>query len=174
MIGRRAGAAGALLLVLCSLPAFAEEPVASAAASPGTSPSSSLQAAPGALPSGLGASSRENPVRRFEIIALGAFPIMLFYTDIGFDLHAYVAQGFDYRYAPWPFKNSSYSIEPNQDELLLRVGVAAGISIAFAGVDAIIRALRHRQPRQEAPAPIQPPEAPAPAAAGADAAASSP
>ena len=145
---RGSRAAAAALVVLFSLSVFAEtavEPQAGPSDVSEAAPSTALSIAPGALPPGFENKKRENPFRRFEIIALGAFPIMLFYTDIGFDIHNYISNGFDYRYAPWPFKNSSYSIEPDEGELYLRIGVAAGISFVFAGVDAAIRAIRAKK-----------------------------
>ncbi|MCK7480367.1 MAG: hypothetical protein M0C28_26285 [Candidatus Moduliflexus flocculans] len=42
--------------------------------------------------------------RRFEIISLGAFPILLFYTRVAFDLRRWVGNGFDATYAPWPLQ----------------------------------------------------------------------
>ncbi|MDP2816325.1 MAG: hypothetical protein Q8O19_06575 [Rectinemataceae bacterium] len=73
---------------------------------------------------------------RFEIISVGAFPIMLFYTDLGFGIGRYLSSGFDSRYAPWPFRDSS-SILPDDSERLVRIGVAAGISFAIAIFDLV-------------------------------------
>ena len=133
---KRRVAALVLLLLFVAVVCAAGE------SAPSSSSSSGQTAAAGALPAGFGSDSRENPFRRFEIIAFGAFPIMLFYADFGFDLRNYLAHGFDYRYAPWPFKSNSYSVDPSQGELFLRIGAAAGLSLAFAGADAIIRSLK--------------------------------
>ena len=43
-------------------------------------------------------------VRRFEIISLGAFPILLFYTRLAYDTSLFVKSGFDSSFAPWPFR----------------------------------------------------------------------
>jgi len=90
------------------------------------------------LPS-FGSKGGENSLRRFEIIAFGAFPIMLFYADFTFDLARYVASGFEGIYAPWPFKSST-SFTPGDAERLARIGVALGASIGVGIADALIRA----------------------------------
>jgi len=75
-------------------------------------------------------------LRRFEIISLGAFPILLFYTRFGFDLKRYVENGFSAEYAPWPLKTeTSYAM--TDEEQILSVATAAGLSLAFAALDAI-------------------------------------
>ncbi len=84
------------------------------------------------------AGKRENALRRFEIIAFGSYPIALFYTTLAFDLGAYIDSGYDVRYAPWPFK-SEYSARLSEGEVLLRLGSAACLSLAVAGIDALIR-----------------------------------
>lgn len=144
MTARRRWLLAACLLAAASLGCFAEESGSEGGEASVAPPAQGGAVAPDALPSGFDKTPRENPFRRFEIIAFGAFPIMLFYTDIGFDLRNYIAHDFDYQYAPWPFKSSSYSIEPDQDELFLRLAVAAGASLAFAGLDVALRAIRPR------------------------------
>ncbi|MDA8424738.1 MAG: hypothetical protein M0Z80_01255 [Treponema sp.] len=108
-----------------------------AAASGGAS--SATGASPSALPPGFGPTDTkpEDPWRRFEIISIGAFPISLFYMGFGFDLGGYIGSGFDSRYAPWPFQNSS-SILPTDSQRLGRIGAAIGLSLVIGGIDAII------------------------------------
>ncbi|HUW42536.1 MAG TPA: hypothetical protein VMV90_16140 [Rectinemataceae bacterium] len=111
----------------------------SAAAPTGTGASSAVGASPSALPPGFGQTEAkpENPWRRFEIVSIGAFPISLFYMSFGFDLGGYVGSGFDSRYAPWPFQNSS-SVLPTDSQRLGRIGAAVGLSLVIGGIDAII------------------------------------
>jgi len=74
-------------------------------------------------------------LRRFEIISLGAFPILLFYTRFGLDLKRYAEHGFDAEYAPWPFKNeNSYAV--TDDEQMISIATAAGLSLTFGALDA--------------------------------------
>lgn len=80
-------------------------------------------------------------VRRFEIISLGAFPILLFYARVGYDLQRYVTNDFNAIYAPWPFKNESSYI-PATEEQLQSVITAAGLSLTLAAIDAILLAIR--------------------------------
>lgn len=129
----------ALMLGSSVLWAEAGTPAGSAAGSPraGTA-SPGLQASPGALPPGFGqAIKRENGLRRFEILAFGSFPIALFYTNFGFELGAYIQSNFDSRYAPWPF-SGEYTSSISDSERFGRMGVAVGISLLVAGVDAIL------------------------------------
>lgn len=118
---------------------------AAGAAAPG------LQVSPGALPSGYGqAKKRENGLRRFEILAFGSFPIALFYTNFGFELGAYIQSNFDSRYAPWPFSGEQTS-SISDSERFGRMGVAAGLSLLVAGVDAILVAsLEKRKAKAQA------------------------
>lgn len=125
-----------LLLLAMPFEAFAE--TESSPPPPGPPP-----VANGALPSGFRKKATENPFRRFEIIAFGVFPLALFYADFGFDLEKYIANGFDSTYAPWPFK-SDYAPDPTESEYLIRLSIAGGISLAVAGADAVIRAIRYR------------------------------
>lgn len=75
--------------------------------------------------------------RRFEIVALGVFPFALFYTRSLSDLYRYVSRGYDSRYAPWPFKNE-LSYQPSDQEQVLSLVIAGGLSVLFATVDSII------------------------------------
>lgn len=129
-------------------PAAFPDAVSAAPASEPASPRGSVLAA-GFLPDSYGqeGKARENPLRRFEIVALGSYPIMLFYTGLGFDLSAYIGSGYDPSRAPWPFKNE-YSAELSDSERLVRLGTAALASVVVAGVDAAIReAGRRREER---------------------------
>jgi len=86
-------------------------------------------------------------LRRFEIVSFGAFPIMLFYSNIGFDLSRYIRSGYDSYYAPWPLK-SEYSYQASDSEILASIGTAVLLSIGVGTVDAIIRAIRSRSERE--------------------------
>jgi hypothetical protein len=81
----------------------------------------------------------ENPFLRFEIVSLGSYPFTLFYTDFGFDLQRWFANGYDSAYAPWPFKGT-YSAPLDDSQRLTRLGVALGVSFVVGAVDAIIHA----------------------------------
>lgn len=76
-------------------------------------------------------------VRRFEIVSLGAFPILLFYTRFAADLQRYIANHFDGAFVPWPFKNEN-SYTPTDSEQISYVLTAAGLSLAFGAIDAIL------------------------------------
>jgi hypothetical protein len=159
-----------LAISLSGMPAFAETPSGAATASGAVpdvaapTPASDIAPLPATgaaplpatgakvLPPGFRARPRENPWRRFEIIAFGAFPILLFYVDIGFDAVKYASNGFDSRYLPWPFKGDN-AMQPEEGEYLARLGVAAGASLIFSGVDAWIRAARYRKAAGAEPVP---------------------
>lgn len=141
--------AAVLLLVACLASAFAD-------GAGDSSSSSSQKAQAGALPSGLKAAI-ENPISRFEIVTLGSYPIMLFYTDFIFDLTRYFQNGFNSNYAPWPFK-SEYSATLTDTDRLVRLGVTLGASAVVGGIDALIHQLklraaeRQRAAREDSPA----------------------
>lgn len=148
---RAAAFTAALALILASavLPAPAQE--ASAPSDPALpadpAPPSGLKAAPEALPGAFVQEDRSpflTGLRRFEIIAFGAFPIMLFYSNLGFDISRYARSGYDPFYAPWPFK-SEYSYKPSTPEILASLGTAALLSVGVGTLDAVIRASRARK-----------------------------
>ncbi len=78
-------------------------------------------------------------LRRWEIISLGAFPIVLFYTKFVFDFTRYAGSGFNAYYAPWPFKNE-YTYKPTNGEQAVMFLTAAGLSAAFGILDAVLLA----------------------------------
>ena len=123
---------------------------APASAAPSAAPRGSVLAA-GVLPAAYGqeGKGRENALRRFEIVALGSYPIMLFYTGLGSDLSAYIGSGYDPSRAPWPFKNE-YSAELSDSERLQRLGTAALASLFVAGLDAAIHEVRLRREERAA------------------------
>jgi len=134
------------------------EPAASVvAAETGSAPTVAATTVATVLPPGFRSQPKENPWRRFEIIAFGAFPIILFYVDFAFDTVKYASKGFDPRYLPWPFKGDN-AIDPEEGEYLARLGVAAGASLVFSGIDAWIRETRYRKETAVSPLPETPPE----------------
>ena len=122
--------------------------LATTAAAP---PARGFVLAAGVLPAAYGreGQGREDALRRFEIVALGSYPIMLFYTGLGFDLSAYIGSGYDPSRAPWPFKNE-YSAELSDSERLQRLGTAALASLFVAGLDAAIHEVRLRREERAA------------------------
>lgn len=139
-------AAAALLWTGSPAPATSQstptDPAAGSAVSP---PVPGLS--PGALPGAFVPEDRSpflTGLRRFEIIAFGSFPIMLFYSNLGFDLSRYARSGYDPYYAPWPFK-SEYSYRPSTPEILASIGTAALLSVGVGVLDAVIRASRARR-----------------------------
>ena len=90
----------------------------------------------------------ENPYMRFEIVSLGAFPIMLFYTGFVFDLTLCIANGFDSYYAPWPFAGpSSYSANLPESDREKRILVALGGCAVVGAIDAVIHAKKVKRAR---------------------------
>jgi hypothetical protein len=84
--------------------------------------------------------------RRFEIVALGSFPITILYTNFSFSMASFIQHDFSAAYAPWPFNSSSVDTTTTEEHLT-RMGVAACVSLAIAGVDAIIRAVEEGKGR---------------------------
>ncbi|HUX41056.1 MAG TPA: hypothetical protein VMV83_07840 [Rectinemataceae bacterium] len=107
----------------------------------------------------------ETPVGRFEAIAVGSFPIALFYVGFGFDLATFVRVSvaenqIDLSYAPWPFKSSN-APALSQAELGQRLGATVALSLGVAVLDAILRPIvidRKNKARPDSSFP-KPPEA---------------
>ncbi len=89
-------------------------------------------------------------IGRFETIAVGSFPLSLFYAGFGFDAFSYVSNGFDPLYAPWPFK-SDLAPAPTDSEKFARLSTAVIISLCIASIDAILlpRALNRKNSLRE-------------------------
>lgn len=159
---RRIGAllpAMALAGLLAFSPGLCAQETASAAPSGAgaSSASGTSVAAANALPDPFRA-PRENFFRRFEIIAFGSLPITLLYTNISFQVYHFIENDFDMNWAPWPFEGSSTD-SITDSERFLRIGVAAGVAVAIAGVDALIRYLQVRKAERLAAARAGLPEA---------------
>jgi len=92
-------------------------------------------------------------LRRFEIVSLGAFPVLLFYSRIALDTGRYMGNGFDSSYAPWPFRNE-FSYNPDSDEQWLAVKVAVGLSLGVGVLDYFL--LARRKARQQVPVDAAP------------------
>lgn len=124
----RAAAAMAFLCLLFVLPLEAQ--TASTASATAATP------AEDALPQ-LQDEKAENPFSRFEIVSLGSLPITVFYVDLGFDLQAWIASGYDSAYTPIVSATNS---SLNDTQRLQRLGVALGVACVIGAIDAIIHA----------------------------------
>ncbi len=76
-------------------------------------------------------------LRRFEIVSLGAFPLLLSYTRLAVDIARFVGNDFAPGYAPWPFKPTN-AVPFTAEEQWSCIFVAAGLAAAFGLADAII------------------------------------
>jgi len=80
-------------------------------------------------------------LRRFEIIAVGAFPIVFMFTGVGYDYAYYASTGFSQTYIPWPAGQGTSQWTTTNNPTLLQnknitiVAVSIGLSLAVAGVD---------------------------------------
>ena len=135
---------------------FAEELV------PGNLPPVSTPPAP----KGLASDSTRSPfsgisLLRMEAIAVGSFPISLFYVSFGLDLASYLIMGLDAQYAPWPFKSSQAltMLDPDTDKVV-RLSSAVALSLAVAILDAAIlpgTLVRKSLGKGSGPFPVPPP-----------------
>ena len=76
-------------------------------------------------------------LRRFEVIAVGSFPITFFATSLVYDLSIYGSRGWDPEYAMGTQRDSR--------DIAIIVGTAAGVSAAIALTDLIIGRIRSRR-----------------------------
>jgi hypothetical protein len=80
-------------------------------------------------------------LRRFEIIAIGAFPLAYLFAGLGYDYGYYCSNGFPADNVPWPLGQgtSQWTTTSNGDKLQSKnvtiVMVSLGLSLAVAGVD---------------------------------------
>mgnify|MGYP000938560030 FL=1 len=147
MRGLPAVLAAAALLWTAACPTAPAQEVPVSSGEEASAPSPGMEAAPGALPGAFVPEDRSpflTGLRRFEIVAFGSFPIMLFYANLGFDISRYARSGYDPFYAPWPLKNE-YSYKPSTREILASIGTAALLSVGVGTLDAVIRASRDRK-----------------------------
>lgn len=80
-------------------------------------------------------------LRRFEIIAVGAFPIAYLFSGLGYDYVYYFSNGLPQENAPWPAGpgTSQWTTADEPDALQRKnytlIATAAGISLLIATVD---------------------------------------
>ena len=143
-------AGASLLLAQTAAQATAPTGQQPASTAPAAAPSAAAAAAAAqadALPLLTPNASPENPLLRLEIVSLGSFPIMLFYTGFVFDLGRYFSNNLDSSYAPWPFQ-SIYSAPLSDSDRLTRAGVALGASLVVGGIDAFLHQMKLRKARR--------------------------
>ena len=81
-------------------------------------------------------------LRRGEIVAFGSFPFAMFFSSFFVDTFRMINNGWDRRYAPWPFKGAG-AVGMTKQEQMTTLGIAAGGSVAIAVADYFI--VRHRR-----------------------------
>jgi hypothetical protein len=84
---------------------------------------------------------------RAEAIAVGSFPITLFFTLEVYDTYRYVTRGFDPSLAPWPLGSSIATSYTAQETAWLAVS-AVSLSLMIAGIDFLIGRLNESTTRR--------------------------
>jgi len=84
-------------------------------------------------------------LRRAEIVAFGSLPFTLFLSRIGVDAWRWGSNGWDSRYAAWPFKGTD-AIEMSSKEARVSIAIACGASVLIAVADHMI--VRNRRGKQ--------------------------
>ena len=91
-------------------------------------------------------------IRRWEIIAFGAFPFSMFTITFFTDLYRWNdANGMDFndrRYAPWPLKSAG-AVEMTKEEYERTILLAAGLSMTVALADFIIVKVKQRKRQRQ-------------------------
>jgi len=88
-------------------------------------------------------------LRRGEIIAFGAFPIVVFFSRIIMDLYRMSQHDWDRKYAPWP-ATAPGAVGLTENEIKTLFTIAGSISVAVAVADHFI--IRHKRKKAAAPA----------------------
>jgi hypothetical protein len=80
-------------------------------------------------------------LRRYEVIAIGSYPITFFATSLIYDFSVFASSGFD----------PSYSMGSQRDsqDIGIIVGSAAAVSLIIATVDLIINVNKRKQLEEE-------------------------
>jgi hypothetical protein len=95
-----------------------------------------------------------NDLRRGEIVALGAFPIMVFFSRMFLDLYRTATHNWDNNYAPWPFTGPN-SVGLTDNEVKLLFGIAGFTSVLVSVADHFI--IKHKRKKAaSAKVPIRP------------------
>jgi len=82
-------------------------------------------------------------LRRAEIVAFGALPFTVFFTQIGIDTQRFASNGWDQRYAPWPLKPAgAFPLPENERIAVFATGI--GLAVGVALVDFIILTIRRQ------------------------------
>lgn len=92
-------------------------------------------------------------LRRWDIIAFGAFPFAMFTVTFFHDLYrwnnangmAFNDEGF--RYAPWPLKSAGF-VEMTKEEYERTIWMAVSLSATIAIVDFVIVKIKHNRERR--------------------------
>ncbi|MDR1867902.1 MAG: hypothetical protein LBQ77_06535 [Treponema sp.] len=97
-------------------------------------------------------------LRRAEIIAFGSFPFTLFTSIFLIDTVRFFDNGFDTRYAPWPFKAASaFPMTENEKNITLTVAIVGSVVIAVVDYF-LFRTKQRRQIQPETPRIIRTPQ----------------
>jgi hypothetical protein len=92
-------------------------------------------------------------IRRFDILAFGAFPFAFFTASLVTDSVRWAQFGGDMKYAPWPLKGAG-AYDPTTEEKVQMIGIAAGLSLLVALADfVVIQIKRHNEKQKKARLP---------------------
>lgn len=80
-------------------------------------------------------------LRRFEILTLGALPLVTMLSFWTYDIARSIKHAGDERYYPWPLKQSEISVPISSDTQLKIFFTALGISVGIALTDICVRAI---------------------------------
>jgi hypothetical protein len=83
-------------------------------------------------------------LRRAEIITIGIFPFVLFFTSFAFEGFQYFSSGGDSRYAPGPFRSPGAPPLSGGEKAAV-ISVSISLSMALAAVDYFIGRAQERK-----------------------------
>jgi hypothetical protein len=87
-------------------------------------------------------------LRRFDIVAFGAYPLAYLFSSIGYDTARWAKNGMDRTYAPWPAKPANAVAWKNGDYTNVML-IAGGVSLGIAAVDLTIVLIRRNKRAKE-------------------------
>ncbi|MDR3335200.1 MAG: hypothetical protein LBT13_10015 [Treponema sp.] len=87
-------------------------------------------------------------LRRAEIVAFGSFPFTVFFALFAIDTYRCANNGWDIRYAPWPFKPAG-AVEMPKDQQLIAITAAAVGSVIISLTDFLIVTYKRHKKTQD-------------------------
>ncbi|MFP4365390.1 MAG: hypothetical protein ACLFR1_16120 [Spirochaetia bacterium] len=86
-------------------------------------------------------------LRRAEIIAIGAFPMAMIYSGLGFGLYWYFTEDLNSVFLPWTDEPTEETVQDWEDRQITIILTSIGISVSVAVFDYILGIITENEPQ---------------------------